>query len=250
MRNLISQKPMSAGKQTVWWDGLDDMGRDTDAAKHSVFYILGRIVEPGQYTVRGLVHPEIDLVYRMTPYTNGLFVARLFEDCRRAAWDAPMAIPGMVVNKMSLHEECFGPTWTATDEGKVYLQAYFTGNIIEVTNFDKIHRLPNQILNMSRDQLLAAMQANIAAEAKRQKTSVKKVSTLATPIRKQAPVIDGSADDWNKAEWVQIDKRKAQVGNWGKRDIEPRANAAISNGNLYLVWQTYDKRRLNRPDHL
>jgi len=177
--------------------------------------------------------------------TDGLFVARLFEDCRRAAWDAPMAIPGMVVNKMSLHEECFGPTWTATDEGKVYLQAYFTGNIIEVTNFDKIRRLPSQILNVSRDQLLAAMQAKIAAEAKRQKASVKKVSTLATPSRKQAPVIDGSADDWNKVEWIQIDKRKAQVGNWGKRDIETRASAAISNDNLYLVWQTYDKRLLN-----
>lgn len=36
-----------------------------------MFYIPGRIVEPGHYAVRGLVHPEIDLVYRMTPYTNG-----------------------------------------------------------------------------------------------------------------------------------------------------------------------------------
>ena len=71
VRNLTSETPFAAGKNTIFWDGLDDLGRDADAASHGVSRIPGQLVPPGRYTVRGLVRPEINLRYEMTPYTHG-----------------------------------------------------------------------------------------------------------------------------------------------------------------------------------
>ena len=71
VRNLVSETPFPAGRNIAWWDGLDDLGRDAEAAKYAIFQIPGRPVTPGTYTVRGLVHPGIDIRYQLTPYTNG-----------------------------------------------------------------------------------------------------------------------------------------------------------------------------------
>jgi hypothetical protein len=71
VRNLISDTPFPAGDNVVRWDGLDDRTPDTNAAAHGVYHIAGHLVSPGSYRVRGLVHPKLDLVYEMTPYTHG-----------------------------------------------------------------------------------------------------------------------------------------------------------------------------------
>src|SRR6266567_7286699 len=64
VRNLISETPFSAGANTTYWDGLDDLGRDTDAAKHAVYHVPGKLVPAGNCRVRGLVRPQIDLRYQ------------------------------------------------------------------------------------------------------------------------------------------------------------------------------------------
>ncbi|HEV3027755.1 MAG TPA: hypothetical protein VG457_09295, partial [Planctomycetota bacterium] len=71
VRNLIAETPFPAGENTAWWDGLDDLGRDRDAAAHAIYHIPGQFVKPGTYTVRGLVRKEIDLKYEMTVYHSG-----------------------------------------------------------------------------------------------------------------------------------------------------------------------------------
>lgn len=71
VRNLVSETPFPAGDNVAWWDGLDDVGRDTDAAAHATYHIPGKIVAPGAYRVRGLVRPQIDLRYEMTAYHSG-----------------------------------------------------------------------------------------------------------------------------------------------------------------------------------
>jgi hypothetical protein len=71
VRNLVSETPFPAGENTAWWDGLDDLGRDTDAAKHAVYHIPGKLVTAGSYRVRGLVRPEVNLRYEMTAYHSG-----------------------------------------------------------------------------------------------------------------------------------------------------------------------------------
>jgi hypothetical protein len=71
VRNLISETPYPAGQQTVWWDGLDDLARDTNAAAHAVYHVPGKVVAPGEYRVRGLVRKALTLRYEMSVYTHG-----------------------------------------------------------------------------------------------------------------------------------------------------------------------------------
>jgi hypothetical protein len=51
VRNLVSSYPRKAGKNTDYWDGTDD---------------TGRLVEPGEYRVRGLSRGDFDLRYQFT----------------------------------------------------------------------------------------------------------------------------------------------------------------------------------------
>ena len=71
VRNLISETPYPAGDNVAWWDGTDDLGRDEDAARHGVYHIPARFVEPGKYRVRGLVRDEIVPRYEFPIYSEG-----------------------------------------------------------------------------------------------------------------------------------------------------------------------------------
>jgi hypothetical protein len=71
VRNLISQTRLPAGENVIWWDGTDDLGRDPEAARHGIYHIPGRLVAPGEYRVRGLVHAGIDLRYEFSVYNGG-----------------------------------------------------------------------------------------------------------------------------------------------------------------------------------
>jgi hypothetical protein len=71
VRNLVSQTRLPAGENVIWWDGTDDLGRDPEAVRHGVYRIPGRLVAPGEYRVRGLVHPGIDLRYEFSLYNGG-----------------------------------------------------------------------------------------------------------------------------------------------------------------------------------
>src|SRR6185437_3312448 len=59
VRNLVSETPFPAGKNIAWWDGLDDLGRDPDAARHGIYHIPAAFVSPGRYRVRGLYRKAI-----------------------------------------------------------------------------------------------------------------------------------------------------------------------------------------------
>ncbi len=68
VRNLVSETPFPAGQNTAWWDGMDDLGRDPDAANHGIYHVPGAFVEPGTYRVRGLVRQALDLRYEFAVY--------------------------------------------------------------------------------------------------------------------------------------------------------------------------------------
>lgn len=71
VRNLVSETFFPAGENTAWWDGTDDLGRDLDAARHGLYRIPARFVEPGGYRVRGLVRGKITPVYEFSVYATG-----------------------------------------------------------------------------------------------------------------------------------------------------------------------------------
>ncbi|MBS3764543.1 MAG: hypothetical protein KGZ25_14690, partial [Planctomycetes bacterium] len=69
VRNLLSSRRFEAGQHTVWWDGLDET--PVNSRVHGIYDIRGRLVEPGQYRVRGLYRGDVKLRYQMTPYSSG-----------------------------------------------------------------------------------------------------------------------------------------------------------------------------------
>ena len=71
VRNLVSDTLFPAGDNTAWWDGSDDLSRDTEAAGHGVDLIPTHMVAPGSYGVRGLVHDQVQLRYQFTVYNPG-----------------------------------------------------------------------------------------------------------------------------------------------------------------------------------
>jgi len=71
VRNLISDTWFDAGKNTAWWDGLDDLGRDVEATHHGVYHIPAKFVAAGGYKVRGLVHGKIKTSYEFAVYATG-----------------------------------------------------------------------------------------------------------------------------------------------------------------------------------
>ncbi len=71
VRNLVSAQTFKKGKNTVLWDGSDDLGRDVDAARHGLYRIPYRPVEPGTYRVKGIAHAPLKTIYEFPVYTAG-----------------------------------------------------------------------------------------------------------------------------------------------------------------------------------
>ena len=71
VRNLVSDTWFNAGNNTAWWDGLDDLGRDVEAANHGSYTIPAQFVTPGSFKVRGIVHSEIKKTYQASIYSPG-----------------------------------------------------------------------------------------------------------------------------------------------------------------------------------
>ena len=68
-------------------------------------------------------------------------------------------------------EIIFWPTITQTKDGQVWLQG-LVGCLIRVDGLEKIRRLPEQSLQVSSEQLVAAQTWFVQAEAERQQTNV------------------------------------------------------------------------------
>jgi hypothetical protein len=88
VRNLIGQTAFPAGKNTAYWDGADDLLRDSDAAAHGIYSIPSRVVAPGKYVVRGLVHKPLKAAYEFSVYDGGASVP----------WETPDTTGGWLTN--------------------------------------------------------------------------------------------------------------------------------------------------------
>lgn len=116
VRNLIADTWFPAGNNTAWWDGLDDTGRDADAARHGVYSIPQHFVEPGQYHIRGLVHPAIEPHYQFTVYNTGT-----------PPWNLPNHTGAWLGNHTAPQSALFVPAnRSPTHQPAVYLGCYVT----------------------------------------------------------------------------------------------------------------------------
>lgn len=113
VRNLISETQFPAGENTVWWDGTDDLGRDVDAARHGVYRIPSRLVEPGEYRVRGLKRSAIEPRYEFAVYNAGI-----------PAWNTADKTGGWLSNHSPPQAAVFAPGGSPNGKSVIYLGSY------------------------------------------------------------------------------------------------------------------------------
>ncbi len=116
VRNLISETWFNAGKNTAWWDGLDDLGRDVEASHHGIYKIPAKFVAPGTYKVRGLVRGELNTFYEFPVYSTG-----------NPPWSTDDHTGGWLANHSAPQAAVFVPAkQSPTGQPVVYLGNYVT----------------------------------------------------------------------------------------------------------------------------
>lgn len=187
-------------------------------------------------------------VYLFT--ADGLFVATLFADMRQGTrWRMPQAERGMFLKGLTLGDENFWPSITQTTDGTVFLADGARSALVRLDGFDRLSRLPDATLVVSRDDLDRSQAWQIEAEAARQRERGSGVLTVLG--RFQAPVVDGDLSDWPAAHWVDIDKRGTRAYfNADTKPYDVTGSVAVAAGRLYAAWRSGNPKLLTNSGEL
>lgn len=203
--------------------------------------LLGGWIRPrGESVPLFCINGNMGNMYLFT--ADGLFVSTLFHDIRlRPNWAAPVAIRDMDVTDVSLHDENFWPSITQTPDGRVFLIDGGRTSLVRVDGLDTLKRLPEQTITVTAADLEKARDWFTRAESARQKA--RGSGTLAVPIRRQPPTLDGKLDDWPATtDWASIDKRGTKANfNSNSRPYEVSAAVCVSGDRLFAAWRTTEK---------
>lgn len=229
------------------WPGLHP-SHDAPAPTHPGMLVgttrlLGPVIRPKGSDIGDLwaVNGNHGCIYLFT--TDGLFVATLFKNQRQGqTWTMPTATRGMLLNDVTLSEECFWPTMTQITNGEVFIQDGFRQSLVRVEGLSSIRRLSAPPLQVDAAQLAAAQAWFVQAEAERQRNHG--AVSLAVALGAPAPVVDGKLAEWQGAEWATIDVRRRKTGDWSS--VEDRITGAvrIAGDRLYAAWRTGDPQLL------
>ncbi|UPK67585.1 hypothetical protein [Chitinophaga filiformis] len=169
---------------------------------------------------------------------DGLFVASLFQNMRSGRiWRMPSAQRNMSLDSITLGEENFWPSITATPDGKVYLVDGARSAIVRLDGMDNISRLPDMTITVNQSSLNRSLSAIAATQAARQLATGPK--TLQVNILSQKPVIDGKLNDWSSAAWADIDKRGVKgYFNSSAQPYDVTGALVVSGGRLYAAFRT------------
>ena len=177
-------------------------------------------------------------VYLFT--ADGLFVSELFHDVRCGrSWAMPAVQRGMRLNDLTLHDENFWPSITQTADGEVYVVDGARTSLVRVEGLDRIRRLAETSLSVSREDLRSAEQYLVQGEFERQREQGR--LTLRVPLGKAAPTVDGKLDDWADAQWATIDKSGvAAFFDSNSKPYNVTAAVAVAGDRLYAAFRTAD----------
>lgn len=187
-------------------------------------------------------------IYLLT--ADGLFVTTLFKDVRVGKpWNMPTYSRNMNVDELSLSDENFYPTITETPDGSVYLVDGNRSGIIRLDGLQSIKTIADFPLNVSIKDIEKCTKYTFATEAVRQKQTQNKI--LSIPITAKQPIVDGKLDDWNGANWVDIDKRGVKANaNSNSQAYNVTAALAVSGERLYAAYRTYDSNLLQNSGEM
>jgi hypothetical protein len=169
---------------------------------------------------------------------DGLFVTSIFQNMRSGMiWRMPSAQRNMSLDSLTLGEENFWPSITATQDGKVYLVDGARSAIIRLDGMENISRLPDMTITVSQSSLNRSLSAIAATAAAQQQATGPKI--LQVNILSQKPLIDGKLNEWSSASWADIDKRGVK-GNFNSntQPYDVTGALAVSNGRLYAAFRT------------
>ena len=165
-------------------------------------------------------------IYLMT--IDGLFLQTLGGDARiTPVWQAPSAIRGMDVSRVSFAEEQFHPTVTQLDgNGDIYFViGHEHSSIARLDGLDTVKRLNFGKVSVEAVSLAALPEMRIEPGMKTER------NLLAVQLVEKPYVVDGKLGEWAGAQWAAIDNRAA-------------AAAALSQDTLYAAWKTGDARAI------
>ncbi len=176
---------------------------------------------------------------------DGLFVTQLFHDVRQGRrWAMAQASRNMEVTDLTLHDENFWPSWTQTPDGKIYLVDGANTAIVRVDGLETIARLPDATRTLTAEDLGKARAFVVEQESARQGAAGRGILKVGF---RSGIVVDGKADDWADAEWVDVDK--SGVPAYFNSDSKPHdvtAAVAVSNGRLYAFFRAAGEKDLLR----
>jgi len=181
---------------------------------------------------------------------DGLFVTELFKDVRRGpTWSMPIAQRGMLLNDLTLHDENFWPSISQTKDGLVYLIDGGRSSIVRVEGLETIRRLPDTTIVVSAEDLANARLCFFQSESERQKSQGSGV--MKVQLRKTAPILDGSLDDWSEAQWVDIDKSGvAAYFDSSSKPYDVQGAVAVAGDRLYAAFRTGDANLLRNTGEM
>ncbi|MCX7597960.1 MAG: hypothetical protein N2512_03700, partial [Armatimonadetes bacterium] len=126
---------------------------------------------------------------------DGLLVATLFKDCRAAPnWGIfPQATRGTLLDNLTLQEECFGPTFTGTSDGRFYLCCgHHHCSIVEIEGLGTCRRFSARVEVSNRE--LAACQEYLTRRAEAAVREAPKIAHVPPVV--ETPATDGYLNEW------------------------------------------------------
>lgn len=194
------------------------------------------------------VNGNLGTVYVFT--YDGLFVATLFADKRLGKpWTMPAPARNMSLDGLTLSEENFWPTWSQTQDGKIYLMNGAKSSLVRIDGLEKVRRLPATPLRVSAADLQKAQTYLLTTEAQRQQEQGSGVLTAL--LRREPPVVDGALDDWRDAAWIDIDKSGVAANfNANSKPYDITAALSIAGDRLYAAFRTGDDQLLQNSGEI
>ncbi|MEI6519074.1 MAG: hypothetical protein WCO98_03410 [bacterium] len=206
--------------------------------------LLGGFVTPKDSDAGPLwaVNGNMGNMYIFT--SDGLFVATIFEDVRNGVlWKMPAAKRGMSLKGITLHDENFWPTLNQTPDGTIYIMDGNNASLVRLDGIESIRRISITPLKVTAEDLQKANKYLLNIEKQRQQEQGNGILKVAMPTT--APVVDGKLDDWNNAEWVDIEKAGVKANfNSTSMPYDVRGAVAIADGTLFAAWNTGDAKLL------
>jgi len=146
---------------------------------------------------------------------DGLFLAKLFKDHRIAPSWSIFNEPerDMDVSEITFGEECFGPTFTQTKDGKFYIICgHHHASIVKVEGLDSIKRFKTKIKITPKDIIACEDYAVKKLIYEKEKGGILDFATI--NYVKERPKIDGDLNDWKDIKFYEVKRDGESVGKF------------------------------------